>query len=80
MTKKAPQEAPSLRSDPQTDAPQTTPPAENAGRRPFETFLPGLKSWEAAAVRAYGNWPAGFEISETDFNAARDAALGQVIK
>lgn len=77
MTKKAPQEAPSSRND----APETpTPPAENAGRRPFETHMTGLKPWQQAAVRAYGNWPAGFEISEEGFNTARDAALGEVIR
>lgn len=60
------------------DAPSSTPEAERA--QPFETYLSGLPAWQAAAVRASTNWPAGYAVTPAQFRDALKAATTEVIQ
>lgn len=74
MTKRDRTEAPSLSTT------TNTPPDPPARARPVEEHLAGLPAWQAAAVRAAFDWPAGKPLSDEQFKAARDQVLNEVIR
>ncbi|MCD0156014.1 hypothetical protein [Deinococcus sp. 6GRE01] len=64
-----------------TEKPSSSKPTDPAAPRvPCETLLAALPAWEAAAVRAHANWPAGREVTQAEFEEAHSAALKEVIR
>lgn len=59
--------------------PQSSNPPPDGDKQPFESFTGGLKPWELAALKATTRWPAGFAVTQGEFDEALQATREEVI-
>lgn len=85
MTKRlqtdTPPSPPDLKKSEDSQSPEQAAPTEQEARLPFEQHAAGLglAAWEQAAVKAAQDWPAGREVTLTEFQEALAAVHNEVI-